>query len=74
MNIIPTYELEDIIIDCGGTKPYNPTEDNWFIVMNMRTHRYTCFTVNDYYQAPERLYMTRKTAEAVVNVLNKDLP
>ena len=73
MKIITPHELEDVIIDCGGIKAYDPYESNWFIVLNTRTDRYTCFTVNDTFQAPERLYMTEDVARATVSMLNKDL-
>ena len=65
-----TKDIYEVIVNFCGHRPYEPQGDNWFVVLNHRTKKYECFTVNDGYEAPERYYMNRVNAFHVRDTLN----
>lgn len=64
---------ENIVEECGGSRPFDLTKSNYFVVYSHRTEKFQYFTVNDGYEAPERFYMTKEVAEKVVDKLNSEL-
>ena len=71
MKLSMNHEQYSKLVDtCGGAKPFDPKGDNWFVVYGHMIGLYVEFTVNDGYEAPERIYMTHETASKVRLALN----
>lgn len=70
MKALSRIEYRDIIDNNGGAKQYEVDGNNYFVVLNHRNNKFCYFTVNDGFEAPERVYMDLETAKKVTEYLN----